>query len=118
VCEIRETPSAPLTAHLIRPTHRSLVSITGLLPANNPSPYEGLSLPVPASTTLVSLISHTSYPLAYKDGTNRVFRNIGYQTPHAGEQPKRLHATFRTQGKLEIKKVNEVKQGQRMFGRK
>jgi hypothetical protein len=32
-----------------------------------------------------------------------VFRNVGYQTPHAGEQPKRLHATFRTQRKLGIK---------------
>jgi hypothetical protein len=31
-----------------------------------------------------------------------VFRNVGYLTPYAGEQPKRLHTTFRTRWKLEI----------------
>jgi hypothetical protein len=44
---------------------------------------------------------HTSYPLGYTDGT--VFRNVGYYTPHSGEQPERLHATFRTRQNLEIK---------------
>jgi hypothetical protein len=39
---------------------------------------------------LSSLISH---PRASEDGTDTVFRNVGYQTPYAGEQPKRLHIT-------------------------
>jgi hypothetical protein len=26
----------------------------------------------------VSLISHTSYPLAYEDGTDTVLQNVGY----------------------------------------
>jgi hypothetical protein len=30
----------------------------------------------------------TSYPLSYEDGTDTVYRNVGYYTPHAGEQPK------------------------------
>jgi hypothetical protein len=32
-----------------------------------------------------------------------VLRNVDYYTPHAGEQPKRLHATFRIRRLLEIK---------------
>jgi hypothetical protein len=43
------------------------------------------------------------YPLDRRFGTDTVFRNVGYQTPHAGEQLKRLHTTFRTRLKLEIK---------------
>jgi len=34
---------------------------------------------------------------------NRVFRNVGIQTPDAGELPKRKHTTYRTRRKLEIK---------------
>ena len=33
---------------------------------------------------------HTSYP-AYKDGTDRVFRNVGIQQSDAAEIPKRIH---------------------------
>jgi hypothetical protein len=39
------------------------------------------------------IISLTSYPHPYEYGTDKVLRNVGYETPHAGEQPKRLHAT-------------------------
>jgi hypothetical protein len=43
------------------------------------------------------LISH---PRAYEDGTDTVFRNVGYETPYAGEQPKRLHITHITLTKI------------------
>jgi hypothetical protein len=53
-----------------------------------------------APKILSSLILH---PRAYEDGTDKVFRNVGYWTPYAGEQPKRLHTIYRTRRKLEIK---------------
>jgi plasmid stabilization system protein ParE len=45
--------------------------------------------------------------VVWQDGTDTVFRNVGYQTPYAGEQPKRLHTTYRTRRKLEIKKYKQ-----------
>jgi hypothetical protein len=55
-------------------------------------------------TFRMSSSSHTLYPLVYEDGTNRLFRNFGYKTPHVGEQPKRKHTTLKTRRKSEIKK--------------
>ena len=55
---------------------------------------------------------HTSYP-AYEDGTDRVFRNVGIQQSDAGEIPKRIHTTFRSQTKMHvyIKKKNCIDLG-------
>jgi len=43
------------------------------------------------------------HPPAYEDGTDRGFRNVGYQSSDAGELPKRKHVTYRTRRKLKIK---------------
>jgi hypothetical protein len=34
------------------------------------------------------------HPITYEEGTDTVFRNVDYQTPYAGEQPKPLHTTI------------------------
>jgi len=43
--------------------------------------------------------------LAYEDGTDRVFRNVGIQNPYAGELSRRKHRTYRIRRKFEIKKL-------------
>jgi hypothetical protein len=40
---------------------------------------------------------------AYEDGTDRGFRNVGYQYSDAGKTPKRKHITYKTRRKLKIK---------------
>jgi hypothetical protein len=41
-----------------------------------------------------SLIANVSeHSVAYEDGTDSMFRNVGYLTSQAGEQPKRKHTT-------------------------
>jgi hypothetical protein len=44
------------------------------------------------------------YLLAYEDGIDRVFRNVGIYTSDEGESPRRKHTTFRTRRKFEINK--------------
>jgi hypothetical protein len=39
----------------------------------------------------------------YKDGSDRVFRNVGIENSNVRESPKRKNATFRTRRKFEIK---------------
>jgi hypothetical protein len=51
------------------------------------------------------LVSFYSHLLAYEDGTDRVFRNVGILTPDTGEVTKRKHTTYRTRRKLEINKT-------------
>jgi len=46
-----------------------------------------------------------TYLLAYEDGTDRVFRNVGIQNSDAGKLPRRKHTTYRTRRKFEIKNV-------------
>jgi hypothetical protein len=41
---------------------------------------------------------------AYENGTDRGFRNVGYQYSDAGKTPKRKHNTYKTWWKLTIKK--------------
>jgi len=53
--------------------------------------------------------SHPSSLPAYKDGTDRVFRNVGIQTSDAWELPRRKHTTFGTRRKFEIMKSCIVK---------
>jgi hypothetical protein len=43
-------------------------------------------LPNPATDIL--------HPPAYEDGTNKEFRNVGYQEPDAGESPKKEQFTI------------------------
>ena len=38
-------------------------------------------------------LSHSSYLPAYKEGTDRVFRNVGIQNPYTGELPRIKHTT-------------------------
>jgi hypothetical protein len=47
--------------------------------------------------------SHTSYQIAYEDGTDRVFRNVGTD---AGELLRRKHTTFRKRRKFKIKNTS------------
>jgi hypothetical protein len=45
------------------------------------------------------------HPPAYEDGTDKEFRNVGYQDPDAGESPKKEQSTIDTWRKLENKIV-------------
>jgi hypothetical protein len=40
---------------------------------------------------------------AYEDGTDRGFRNVGYQQSDAVKTPKRKHIRYKTRRKLKIK---------------
>jgi hypothetical protein len=40
-------------------------------------------------------LQHHFKPSAYKDGTDRVFRNVGNYKSDAGESPKRRHTIFK-----------------------
>jgi hypothetical protein len=46
------------------------------------------TLPNPATDIL--------HPRAYEDGTDKEFRNVGYQEPDAGESPKKEQFTYQT----------------------
>jgi len=48
-------------------------------------------------------MKYTSCLLAYEDGTDRVFQNVGIKNSDAGELPRRKHTTFRTRRTFEIK---------------
>ena len=89
---------------------------TKILYAPSPYPYAPHAQPIP----FFSILSHAQYwvrstdasfkityphfiPLAYEDGTDRVFRNAGIYNSDAGELPKRKHNIFRTRRKFEIK---------------
>jgi hypothetical protein len=45
---------------------------------------------------VASLNWNTSYLIAYEDGPDSVFRNVGILTTDIGEQPRRKHMTFST----------------------
>jgi len=49
-----------------------------------------------------------SHLLAYEDGTNRVFRNVGIYNSGAWVLPRRKHTTFRTGRKFEIKNLKSI----------
>jgi hypothetical protein len=45
---------------------------------------------------------------AYKDGTDRVFRNVGIQNSNARESPRRKDTTFRKWRKFEKKNLSDT----------
>jgi len=45
----------------------------------------------------------------YKDGTDRVFRNVGTSNSDARDSSKRKNTTFRTWREFEIKKIRHLK---------
>jgi hypothetical protein len=45
------------------------------------------------TSTILKPSYYSSYLHAYKDGTDRVFRNVGIQNSDAGELPRRKHKT-------------------------
>jgi hypothetical protein len=54
--------------------------------------------------TILKPSYYSSYPPAYEDGMDRVFRNVRIQNSDAGELPrKKKHTTFTTRRKFEIK---------------
>ena len=55
--------------------------------------------------TLLPLTPH-SLPLAFEDGTDRGFRNVGQLQIDAGEIPKRTFSIFKSRRKSEIKKTS------------
>ena len=56
-----------------------------VLPLSCPYPTGINTLPNPATDIL--------HPPSYEDGTDKEFRNVGYQEPDAGESPKKEQIT-------------------------
>jgi hypothetical protein len=45
---------------------------------------------------------------AYENGTDREFRNVGFQYSNAGKTHKRKHMTYKTRRKLKIKNISKL----------
>ena len=58
----------------------------------------------PSNKKMLGLATDILHPPAYEHGTDKEFRNVGYQEPDAGESPKKEQFTIDTRRKLENKK--------------